>query len=427
MKFSKYNIIHTTENQEHILFNSLWGSTFVISPSVKQAIESSNPTLLTEEENRLFIKYNALIPDEYNESCIYNHFYNKSRYGKKCLTATVLLTWSCNFRCIYCYEGAGELRCENMTKNRAGAIANFLIKCSEEQRGELIHVVLFGGEPLLNIDVGFHMLGILKEYCLTSHKELQCSLVTNGSLLTEEIVSGLLNYNCKFVQITLDGPEYIHNCRRVAKDGSGTFQKVLHVVFEGYIEPLALCLGEDPIASTRHDVAVSVDKLHVGDVTDDRIIEVDIHPRVGAADDFSEGLHRLRLSVQGKGCVIDGVDEPLPNLLDADVCERFCHLVASSSHLSCAGASGRIGTPQIFLDAALSPGDRRDVRGEPLVDCIVTEVIELLRRRECAGLRELDVAGVFSALCRDLRCEQVTLADHMGPNATNELTAPWIV
>lgn len=158
MKFSKYNIIHTTENQEHILFNSLWGSTFVISPSVKQAIESSNPTLLTEEENRLFIKYNALIPDEYNESCIYNHFYNKSRYGKKCLTATVLLTWSCNFRCIYCYEGAGELRCENMTKNRAGAIANFLIKCSEEQRGELIHVVLFGGEPLLNIDVGFHML-----------------------------------------------------------------------------------------------------------------------------------------------------------------------------------------------------------------------------------------------------------------------------
>lgn len=138
MKFSKYNIIHTTENQEHILFNSLWGSTFVISPSVKQAIESSNPTLLTEEENRLFIKYNALIPDEYNESCIYNHFYNKSRYGKKCLTATVLLTWSCNFRCIYCYEGAGELRCENMTKNRAGAIANFLIKCSEEQRGELI-------------------------------------------------------------------------------------------------------------------------------------------------------------------------------------------------------------------------------------------------------------------------------------------------
>ena len=30
MKFSKYNIIHTTENQEHILFNSLWGSTFVM-------------------------------------------------------------------------------------------------------------------------------------------------------------------------------------------------------------------------------------------------------------------------------------------------------------------------------------------------------------------------------------------------------------
>lgn len=44
MKFSKYNIIHTTENQEHILFNSLWGSTFVISPSVKY-ISSGMETL----------------------------------------------------------------------------------------------------------------------------------------------------------------------------------------------------------------------------------------------------------------------------------------------------------------------------------------------------------------------------------------------
>ncbi len=42
MKFSKYNIIHTTENQEHILFNSLWGSTFVISPSVK--LKRNRPT-----------------------------------------------------------------------------------------------------------------------------------------------------------------------------------------------------------------------------------------------------------------------------------------------------------------------------------------------------------------------------------------------
>lgn len=89
MKFSKYNIIHTTENQEHILFNSLWGSTFVISPSVKQAIESSNPTLLTEEENRLFIKYNALIPDEYMNRAfiiisITNHATEKNALRQQC-------------------------------------------------------------------------------------------------------------------------------------------------------------------------------------------------------------------------------------------------------------------------------------------------------------------------------------------------------
>lgn len=108
----------------------------------------------------------------------------------------------------------------------------------------------------MNIDVGFHMLGILKEYCLTSHKELQCSLVTNGSLLTEEIVSGLLNYNCKFVQITLDGPEYIHNCRRVAKDGSGTFQKVLH----------GITIMEEFCSQIHTYIRINVDKNNVDSI-----------------------------------------------------------------------------------------------------------------------------------------------------------------
>lgn len=43
------------------------------------------------------------------------------------------------------------------------------------------------------------------------------SIVTNGYLLTEKVAKQLKKLNIENVQITLDGPAYIHNKRRYLK------------------------------------------------------------------------------------------------------------------------------------------------------------------------------------------------------------------
>lgn len=115
-----------------------------------------------------------------------------------------------------------------MTGETANAIAEFLISASQQQRSKYINVVLFGGEPLLNIGVGFEILDKLNIYCGDNDKILTCSMVTNGSLLTDEILMRLQKYNCTMIQITIDGPPEIHNTRRVAKTGNGTFEQVIN-------------------------------------------------------------------------------------------------------------------------------------------------------------------------------------------------------
>ena len=255
MKFSKYNII-TNNSDNDILFNTLWGNTFLISANVKAAINERNPDLLTEEEKKSLESKKMLIPDTFDEARIFNYYFNKSKFGQKCVTATVLLTWACNFQCTYCYEGAGTIHSETLTAAKAMNIADFLIRCSQEQGGALIHVVLFGEEPLLNPSVGFQLLCRLKKYCDKENKVLQCSIVTNGSLLTQEIIDELILYNCIQVQITLDGPPEIHDTRRVLKDKTGTFQQVLKGIklVDQYYPKLFCC------------VRINVDKTNLEEI-----------------------------------------------------------------------------------------------------------------------------------------------------------------
>ena len=84
----------------------------------------------------------------------------------------------------------------------------------------------YGGEPLI-------CFSIIQSMCrqiihLTQKYSVKCKMgmITNGYLLTEEIVDFLEEYNIS-VQITIDGMSENHNHRRYLKNGSGTFDKIV--------------------------------------------------------------------------------------------------------------------------------------------------------------------------------------------------------
>ncbi|MGV8147261.1 MAG: SPASM domain-containing protein [Alkaliphilus sp.] len=114
-----------------------------------------------------------------------------------------------------------------MTEDVRDNVYNFIVNQAEERGSKIISIVLFGGEPLLNFKRNMSWLDRIKEYCDSEGRVLVTTLVTNGVLITNETLDELKKYNCKQIQITLDGIREIHNKRRIMKNGRGSFEDVI--------------------------------------------------------------------------------------------------------------------------------------------------------------------------------------------------------
>ena len=124
---------------------------------------------------------------------------------------------SCNFRCKYCRQKKTK-EIVNMTKEEIKNAIDTFYSVATKYRS----VVFFGGEPLLNIEGIKYAI----EYIRGFDKEIQFSMVINGSLCTEEIAKFLAE-NKVDVIVSMDGPEELHNLARVNTNQEGTYKKAL--------------------------------------------------------------------------------------------------------------------------------------------------------------------------------------------------------
>lgn len=96
-----------------------------------------------------------------------------------------------------------------------------------------VHITWYGGEPLLAKDLIFDLSK--KIIAITEENKIAYSagMITNGYLLSEDsgLVQKLKDSRINYFQITLDGPQEVHNLRRMRKvDGGPTFERILEGV-----------------------------------------------------------------------------------------------------------------------------------------------------------------------------------------------------
>ncbi len=144
---------------------------------------------------------------------------------------TILTTTDCNARCAYCYEAGVKRR--DMSRETAEKVTDFIadnwaaVQRTEQSDHPVRQVTLqwFGGEPLCNtaaIDrITQELAG--REIPFTS------SLITNGSLLTEEVIArAVRDWHVHSAQITLDGTEETYNRVKAYTDASdSSYRRVL--------------------------------------------------------------------------------------------------------------------------------------------------------------------------------------------------------
>ncbi|SHK22450.1 Cys-every-fifth radical SAM/SPASM peptide maturase CefB [Paramaledivibacter caminithermalis] len=229
MKFSRYNLFIPIERTEDkvILFNTLHGETFIIDKKVKNIIEKGEVEKLDSDTIKIYKEKNILIDDNVDELKYFEYYHNKLKFTSDILHVTVLLTWECNLKCVYCYEGAGEIKNNRMTPDTLNNVIDFIKSQAEHRKVKSIHLNLFGGEPLINFDAGKKLLEEINKFCEETGKKLYSGIITNGTLINDEIIDILKNYNCQTIQITLDGTKEIHDNRRMFKGGQGSFDIII--------------------------------------------------------------------------------------------------------------------------------------------------------------------------------------------------------
>jgi uncharacterized protein len=133
---------------------------------------------------------------------------------------------ACNLRCTYCYAGGGAYggSARLMSPELARRAARFLVDASGDR--DSVTLVLFGGEPLLNLPA--IRAAVLEAEAATQArgKKLAVSLTTNGTRFTDEALAFLREHPAS-VTVSIDGPPDLHDAnRRYAGAAGGTYADV---------------------------------------------------------------------------------------------------------------------------------------------------------------------------------------------------------
>jgi len=225
MKMIKHIIYVDVDTETKLMINSLHGTMDEINIPVYETLSawraldkiipaSDAETELYENlQKRGFLVENdaeeTAKKEEILDALRNHHAYDREKRRRM----TFIMTYDCNFRCPYCFEGDVNVRKAVMTPQ--------LIDAALDLSGDSLEsVLLFGGEPLLP------KTRPALEYIISKIPDKSYEIITNGYYL-EEFIDLLTTVKLRYIMVTLDGEEENHNKRRYLANGKPTYQKLL--------------------------------------------------------------------------------------------------------------------------------------------------------------------------------------------------------
>lgn len=226
MKKSYYNFIFPGEDGGTVLYNSRTGAMAELDEEHTKQLEKLSEQEL-EEQNPDFAKAlldnGFAVADEVSELDMIRYDMLRTRFGNRTLVLTITPTLNCNFGCKYCYE-KDVVQNQYMSEETQKAIIEY-IENNVFAEGDL-HINWYGGEPLLALDIIDKMSKQILQICDKKKIKYNAEIITNGYLLTEDVVENLLKNEIHKIQITLDGNKETHDQRRPLLNGKGTYDVI---------------------------------------------------------------------------------------------------------------------------------------------------------------------------------------------------------
>lgn len=233
MKWSQFTIRKELDG-EVLLFNTLNKALLSLDKYILKSIDNSvikNPLEFFENEKyeeiiQVLIEEEFLLPNNCDEKNLFLSSLSSEWELHDALIVHFLPATGCNFNCVYCYQD-GINRNYDMKVEDIPKISNYLRKYLE-LNSQINHltITLHSGEPTSNWGIVPYAMNEFKKIAEDFSIMLNTSIVSNGYLLTPEKIEFLKYYNWFRFQVTLDGPQEVHDSRRHLTNGYGTFEKI---------------------------------------------------------------------------------------------------------------------------------------------------------------------------------------------------------
>jgi len=230
MKESAYNLCAKDADGNRYLFNTRLGTTYVMSARAYAACLAASAgepgSEDVERTRRDLMQGGFLVDDGLDELAAIESAHRRAREDSEELHLVLAPSMACNLDCFYCFEANRYPRL--MSRETQDNVVR-LVRSYLDGGTKRLNVVWYGGEPLLARSVIGSLSTRFMHLCKRLRRAYAAEIVTNGTLLTRE-TARLAAWQVKRAQITLDGIPALHDARRVPKNRSPTFHRILEAI-----------------------------------------------------------------------------------------------------------------------------------------------------------------------------------------------------
>jgi len=132
----------------------------------------------------------------------------------------IVVTLNCDYRCVYCQASSRYYKEKYSTKfDMDRSTAEKVVDTIFQSPSKTITIEFQGGEPLLNWPIIQFIVERAEKLNRTFKKDLLFSLVSNFSVMTDDIFAYCRKHNISLCT-SLDGPENVHNANRPYPEGN---------------------------------------------------------------------------------------------------------------------------------------------------------------------------------------------------------------
>ncbi len=262
MQFSFHTIIipDYPDPGDHLLYNTRSQAMVKISEELKDAVDHFGSAdyfhlrfKYAEEIVQLHKQGILTIDDEEDLARLKAHMEQiKYKTNVNAYPVTILTTFACNFKCVYCFEESSRVN-EKMSMETSEQTMDWLKAKILKLGYRSLYLNFYGGEPLLNKPILEYIATSMKVWCESRGIEFKFMMQTNGYLMTPELIDRYLGFGLHQVRISVDGVGEEHDKHRPLRGGGSTFDVIMKNI-------VASC-DKVPIG-----ISVSFDKGEIGHI-----------------------------------------------------------------------------------------------------------------------------------------------------------------